>query len=286
VQPLSQAGVAPEGWLTQALAAFDAPHAALAVVGPEGTRAAVGDVTHPFPLASVTKLLTTYAVLVALEEQTLSLGDAAGPPGSTVEHLLAHASGLGPTESFPVVAPGTRRIYSNFGFETLAGHLAAVAGIAFGDYLRDAVLGALAMTSTSLDGSPAYGAVATLGDLVSFAGELLSPRLIAAPTFARATTVAFPGLSGVLPGFGRQDPCDWGLGFELRDHKSPHWTGATNSPESFGHFGQSGTFLLVDPLAGVAVVVLSDRPFDDWAAQQWPPLLDGILADDRLAHGE
>ena len=57
----------------------------------------------------------------------------------------------------------------------------------------------------------------------------------------------FPGLVGVLPGFGRMDPNDWGLGFELRDAKSPHWTGARNSPRTFGHFGGSGTFLWVDP---------------------------------------
>ena len=83
-------------------------------------------------------------------------------------------------------------------------------------------------------------------------------------------TVQFPGLDGVLPGFGKQTPNDWGLGFELRDAKSPHWTGARNSPRTFGHFGRSGTFLWVDPDAGVALACLTDRNFGDWAKEAWP----------------
>ena len=62
-----------------------------------------------------------------------------------------------------------------------------------------------------------------------------------------------------------QRPNDWGLGFEIRDGKSPHWTGETNSAATFGHFGQSGTFLWVDPALQVACVALTDRDFGDWA---------------------
>jgi len=101
-------------------------------------------------------------------------------------------------------------------------------------------------------------------------------------TLARATGVSFPGRRGVLPGFGLQRENDWGLGLEIRGTKSPHWTGSRNSPETFGHFGQSGTFLWVDPRAGAALVALSDRPFGEWAAQAWPPYSDGVL--DALAH--
>jgi CubicO group peptidase (beta-lactamase class C family) len=94
----------------------------------------------------------------------------------------------------------------------------------------------------------------------------------------RATTVAFPGLDGVLPGFGRQRPNDWGLGFELRDAKSPHWTGATNSTATFGHFGRSGTFLWVDPVAGLACACVTNRDFGPWAAEAWPILSDAVVA--------
>jgi CubicO group peptidase (beta-lactamase class C family) len=83
----------------------------------------------------------------------------------------------------------------------------------------------------------------------------------------------------VLPGYGRHDPNDWGLGFELRDHKHPHWTGSRNSPRTFGHFGRTGTFLWVDPDAGLALAVLTDRDFGDWAIDAWPVLADAVLAE-------
>nr|MDT0664302.1 serine hydrolase [Micromonospora sp. DSM 115978] len=118
-----------------------------------------------------------------------------------------------------------------------------------------------------------------VSDMTKFAAELLRPRLVARETFVRATNVVFPGLSGVLPGFGVQDPNDWGLGFEIRDGKQPHWTGETNAPATFGHFGRSGTFLWVDPVVGAACVGLADRDFGQWAAQAWPPLSDAVLAE-------
>jgi CubicO group peptidase (beta-lactamase class C family) len=114
-------------------------------------------------------------------------------------------------------------------------------------------------------------------DLLAFGRELLAPRLLDEALWEAATTVAFPGLDGVLPGHGRQSPNDWGLGFELKADKDPHWTGARLSAASFGHFGQSGSFLIVDPEAGIAVASLADRPFGDWAREAWPPLLDAIV---------
>ena len=68
-----------------------------------------------------------------------------------------------------------------------------------------------------------------MADLAAFAGELLRPALVSQQMHAEATDVQFPGLDGVLPGFGVQRPNDWGLGFEIRDAKSPHWTGSANS---------------------------------------------------------
>ena len=45
-----------------------------------------------------------------------------------------------------------------------------------------------------------------------------------------------------------------------------------------GHFGQAGTFLWVDPAAGAACVVLTDRDFAEWSTAAWPPFTDGVLA--------
>jgi CubicO group peptidase (beta-lactamase class C family) len=264
------------------LAAIDgwgAEHAAAAVVRPGGSVESHGDDTHEFRWASITKLLTAYALLVALEEGIVDLDEEAGPPGSTIRHLAAHASGL-PFESggAPIARPGQRRIYSNPGFEALAEGVGAAAGMPFGDYLRAAVLEPLGMTG-ELRGSPAADYFGPFADAVAFAGELLRPRLVARETLAEATSVHFPGLGGVLPGIGRLEPNDWGLGFELKDAKRPHWTGSRNSPRTFGHFGGSGTFLWVDPELDAALACLTDREFDDWALEAWPRLSDAVIAE-------
>jgi CubicO group peptidase (beta-lactamase class C family) len=254
--------------------------AATAVVDPGGTvLGAHGEQDGLFPLASVTKLLTAYATLIAVEEGAIEWDQPAGPEGSTVRHLISHASGLAFNEHKVVAPPGQRRLYSNAGFEVLGDTVTQACGMPFAEYLADAVLRPLGMTATRLAGSPAADAESTCADLTRFAAELQAPKLIDPATLAGATTVVFPGLNGVLPGLGHQRPNDWGLGFELRDHKSPHWTGQRNSPATFGHFGRAGTFLWVDPAAGVATIALTDRTFGDWAKQAWPAYADAVLAE-------
>lgn len=258
-----------------AVGAWPVETAAVGVTSPEETLASTGPLEEALPLASVTKLLTAVAVLVAVEEETLGLDDPAGPEGSTVAHLLAHASGLGP-DGGRLAQVGAKRIYSNAGFEMLGELLAERSKMPFETYVTDGVLRPLGMTGTRM-GHPAHGAVAPAEDLLRLGRELLAPRLLGEATLARATAVAFPGLDGVVPGFGRQNPNDWGLGFELRDGKAPHWTGSRNSPRTFGHFGRSGTFLWVDPDAELACACVTDRDFGSWAAEAWPALSDEVL---------
>ncbi len=259
-----------------AVAGWPVETAAVGVASPKEMLASTGPLDEALPLASVTKLLTATAVLVAVEEETLGLDDPAGPEGSTVAHLLAHASGLGP-DGGRLALPGRKRIYSNAGFEVLGELLATRSGMSFETYATEAVLRPLGMTGTRM-GHPAFGAVGTAGDLLALGRELLGPRVLSPAMLARATEVAFPGLEGVVPGFGRQQPNDWGLGFELRDGKSPHWTGQSNSPRTFGHFGKSGTFLWVDPDAQLACACVTDRDFEQWAAEVWPALSDAVVA--------
>ena len=228
--------------------------------------------------ASVTKLLTGLAILVSVEEGTVDLDEPAGPPGSTLRHLLAHASGLPPDEGPPLMAPGRRRIYSNVGIELASKLVADRSGMPFGEYLRAAVVGPLRLTG-SLHGSPAWGFRGPLDDLLALGRELLAPTLVAPETLEEAVSVQFPGLDGVLPSFGRMEPNDWGLAFELRDDKSPHWTGSRNSPRTFGHFGAAGTFLWVDPALGAACGVLADREFGPWATEAWPRFNDAVVAE-------
>ncbi|HVS86542.1 MAG TPA: serine hydrolase domain-containing protein, partial [Gaiellaceae bacterium] len=191
------------------LAAIDdwgAEHAAAGVAG--RVAATHGETEHVFAWASVTKLLTGLAVLVAVEEGTVDLDEPAGPPGATLRHLVAHASGLGPEADSPRMAPERRRIYSNAGIEAAAELVAARAEMPFAEYFEQA-LAPLGLRG-SLAGSPAYAYSGPLGDLLALGRELLAPTLVAAETLAEATTVQFPGLAGVLPGFGRMEPNDWG----------------------------------------------------------------------------
>jgi len=260
---------------------WGAEHAAAGVVRAVGVVATHGDTEHVFRWASVTKLLTATAVLVAAEEGILDLDEPAGPPGATVRHLLAHASGLPFEGPEPIARPGERRIYSNTGYEELGRLVEERAEMPFAGYLAAAVLTPLGLRRTDLRGSPASECFGPLPDLLAFGRELLAPTLLAPETYAEATRVVFPRLVGVLPGIGRQEPLDWGLGFELRDAKSPHWTGSRNSPRTFGHFGGAGTFLWVDPDAQVALGCLTDREFDPWALAAWPRLADDVLIELR-----
>ncbi len=258
------------------------PTVAAAVVGASGVLDQHGDVDHRFALASVTKPLVARAAQVAVEEGAVELDTEAGPPGATVRHLLAHTAGYEMTSSKVLAAPGTRRIYSNHGFTVLAESIEAATEIPFPGYLAEAVFTPLGMTATHFDGgaeAAGYGATSTVTDLVAFAADLLAPVTVSEHMHSEATSVQFPGLDGVLPGFGVQRPNDWGLGFEIRGNKSPHWTGTQNSPRTFGHFGQSGTFLWVDPVVSLALVVLTDRKFGEWAQSVMPALSDEVLRE-------
>jgi CubicO group peptidase (beta-lactamase class C family) len=265
-----------------AIADWPCRNAAAAVVGPSGVLAESGDVHRKFRLASVTKLLVARAIQVAVEEGVVELDAAAGPPGSTMRHLLAHASGLSMHSDQTMAKPGARRVYSNYGFQVASEAVQKASGIEFGQYLHEAVFEPLAMAATTLGGGAevaGFGATSTVADLAVFARDLLRPATVSAQFHAEATTVQFPGLDGVLPGFGVQRPNDWGLGFEIKDAKMPHWTGSANSPRTYGHFGQSGTFVWVDPDADLALVVLTDHDFDDWARPLWPMLSDTLLRE-------
>jgi CubicO group peptidase (beta-lactamase class C family) len=257
---------------------WPAEHVAVAVVTGDGVQAEHGDTDRPFRWASVTKPVTALATLAAAEEGTLDLDEPAGPPGSTLRHLLAHASGLPFEGETPIAPPGRRRIYSNEGFRLLGEHVARAAEMAFADYVQAAVVRPLGLTLDP-SGHPGAGMHGSLEDVLAIGRELLAPRLVAPETHAEMTTVQFPGLDGVLPDYGRFSPLDWGLGVELKGEKAGHWSGESTSPRTFGHFGGTGTFLWVDTELGVACAVLTTRDFGEWAKEAWPRLSDAVVAE-------
>ncbi len=261
---------------------WDVPTAAAAVFDATGVVDRHGTTSRRFRLASVSKVLTAITVHVAIEEGSISLDDGAGPADSTVRHLLAHASGLAPDGEAQVLGPpANRRIYSNTGFEVLADHVASATGIDFADYSDAALIQTLALEATDVSGSPAHGHHSSADDLCAILHAVVSDALLAPATVEALTTPAFPDLAGVLPGYGKQGPNPWGLGVEVRGNKHPHWTSPDNGPRTWGHFGQSGTFVWWDPDAGggLGLVALTDRDFGAWAVDAWPPLATAVLAE-------
>ena len=230
-----------------------------------------------FRIASVSKPMTAWATLVAVEDGSVSLDDEVGTPECTLRHLLAHAGGYGFDTRDAIVSPGRKRIYSNTGYELVADHVAERVEMDFSDYIAEALFAPLGMDSADLIGSAAKDVHCSISDLAAFARELREPTLLAPETARDATTNQFGELEGVVPGIGKFSPCNWGLGPEIRGHKWPHWTGSRNSSSTFGHFGGTGTFLWVDPVAHVTAFALANREFDEWAMDHWPTFSDALL---------
>ena len=240
-----------------------------------------GDVDEIFPLASVTKPIVAWSALVAVDRGLLDLDAPAGAPapdGATIGHLLSHSSGIAADSDERLASPGTRRIYSNRGIEILGQWLQEATGTPLETWVETTVLEPLGMASVLIPGSPAHSGEGSARDLSLFARELAAPRLVSSALAERARTPVLPGLDGILPGYGRQAPNPFGLGVEVRGNKSPHWTGKGNSPRTFGHFGQSGSFIWVDPVAGRQAVFLGAEPFGPVHRRTWPALGDQILA--------
>lgn len=249
----------------------------MAVIDRNGTVHTHGDTTRTVRIASVSKLFAAWATMIAVEDGTTSLDAPVGQEGCTVRHLLAHAGGYSFDGVNPITAPARKRIYSNTGIELLAAHVSERSGLEFTDYLDEAVCQPLGLSSTSLQGSAAKDVVSNVHDCAMFAGELRRPTLLSRDTVREMTTVQFPDLEGVVPGLGRFDPCPWGLGVEIRGTKSPHWTAPSGSAATWGHFGGTGTFLWVDPVADVACVMLSNREFTEWGLDHWPDFNEAVL---------
>ncbi|AGP30501.1 serine hydrolase domain-containing protein [Corynebacterium terpenotabidum] len=261
-------------------------HCSAAAVSVGAAPVTVGDAHRVFPLASVSKLITATTVLSAVAEGCFELDDTVhgisassgvpvdGPSDATVRELLAHASGVGFRDRVLEKEPRVRRIYSSAGFEILADLVTAAvsdADLDFSTYVHAAVTQPLGISPEELivNGSAGHGFSGSVDALSRLAAEFLSPTLVPEPLWAEALSVQFPELNGIVPGYGSQRPCPWGLGFELHGAKSPHWLSPGMPTDVAGHFGQSGTFLWFHRGAGVAGVVLTDRAFGAWAKQRW-----------------
>ena len=260
---------------------WPASSTSICVIDRQGATHSFGDTSRSSRIASVSKLLTAWATHVAVEEGSTSLDAPVGQQNCTLAHLLAHAGGYSFDGAVPIVAVKRKRIYSNTGYDLITQHIADLTGIEFSEYLNDAIFAPLGMNKSFLNGSGASAVVSCVDDLVEFALELRNPSLISVATANAATTTQFAELEGVVPGVGRFDPCNWGLGPEIHGSKHPHWMGSRNSASTFGHFGGSGSFIWHDPAANVSCVGLCEVEFDVWALHHWPIFFDAVL--DELA---
>lgn len=258
-----------------------------AVITTNGVKTA-GDTSRVFSLASVSKLVTAYAVLLAAEEGAFDLDDSV--PSSLLpefdatpsfRELLSHASGIAFQQRIEEKPARTRRIYSSAGYEVLADAITETTTIPFADYVREGICEPLRI-EISIEGSAGHGFKASVDALIGLAQEFLSPQLLSEGMVEEALTPQYPDLAGIVPGYGRFNPCTWGLGFSLEGDKSQqrethaHWIGRSMPEDTAGHFGQSGTFLWFHRPTGRAAVVLTDRPFGDWAKQRWDTFNDSL----------
>lgn len=225
-----------------------------------------GDLDEIRSWASVSKMTVALAFGVEVDWDLHSYDEPVGPRGATFANLLSHSSGLGLEESDPVVPIATKRVYSNYGYDR-AVH-AVVGENDAARWLASRVFEPLGLSTTSLLGRPAAGVSGSTEDLATLAVAWLRCDGIARATRDGMIRPYLPDLAGIVPGFGRFTPCPWGIGPEVRGEKR-HWMGDW-PPETFGHFGLSGSMMLINVDEGIALVATSTEQFGPWAVKLWP----------------
>ena len=228
--------------------------------------ASAGNLDAVRPWASVSKLLVAVAYGIEVDWEAHTFEETVISTGRMACEHLSHATGLGAEEGDPTVEPMTKRVYSNHAVDLLVDHVVGDAGPA--QWLENRIFIPMNLTSAKLVGKASSGVEGSTRDLATFAECFLERALLGATTHKRLLTVYGPSLAGIVPGWGRFDPCPWGLGPEIRGDKE-HWMGDW-SPSSAGHFGASGAMLLFNYDEGIGVVATSPEPFGPWAVELWP----------------
>jgi CubicO group peptidase (beta-lactamase class C family) len=206
--------------------------------------------------------------------------------------------------------PGTRFAYSDYAYG-LAGRVAEViTGHAFPELVRRLILQPMGLEDTFMapfdgggeriatvrgvfndgtDGAmynsaygrtlahPAFSAVAGVDDVVTFLRHFApgGPRVLSEATVRAMTssqTGGVPGTYLLLDGFPEDTRYPWGFGFCLQRPSTPAVFSELASFETFGHPGASGCQILVDPVAGLTIVLLTNTHIltgrDAWLRRQ------------------
>ncbi len=126
------------------------------------------------------------------------------------------------------------------------------------------------------DGPPQGGGFATArayGKLLSCllaGGTADGGALLAEETVEEMLAPQFGPLPGGVNGVGEWPNLCWGLGFDVRGQREPHWAGPSLGPRTASHFGASGTLAWLDPERGLGLVALANRgSYSGWWREPW-----------------
>jgi len=255
-----------------------------AYIGLDDELHVLGKAAERYRLASITKLLTTYVISDAVMGGFLKFEDVVTSPklkssDVTIKDLLSHSSGIRPEDLDPIDRH-QKRIYTNEAFDLAGETLISKLGTDFsatsiGDLFEEGLGGHLG-TSINFEGSCSASATGTLDDLILLMKEFRNPTYLDVETQELLTTPYLPELEGILPGWGNYKNNTFGIGFEIKGNKQPHWTGSISSEKTFGHFGQSGAFIFHDPINKVSVCCVTNKDFAPWAKEEFPKVSDSI----------
>jgi CubicO group peptidase (beta-lactamase class C family) len=284
---------------------------------------AVGDDTL-FALASLTKPLVAAACMVALEEGLLDLDAEVRDGFALRHLLSHCAglpeAGLRWQEP-PGYPPGTQRWYSNAGYVQAAKLLEGASGMSCPAYLHEALFAPLGLDASlgldeaeaaraarvwqpgrygegelfnserfRADAPPQAGAFATARAYGGFVSCLLAHgaaggrALLAPETVEEMLSPQFGPLPGGVGGVGEWPNLCWGLGFDVRGRREPHWAGPSLSERTASHFGASGTLAWLDPERGLGLVALANRgTYSGWWREPWAALGSAVTAAAAVA---
>lgn len=257
---------------------------AVGVVDPDGELSVFGTVKGRYGFASVTKLLTTQVIADAVASGFVSFDDWVNDEyfnkgQVSLSDLLSHSSGIRP-DHLECVAPREKRIYTNEAFELAGNFVMKRLGADFENYaigdLFEEGLGLHLNSTIKMNGSCAHSANGSFEDLLAFAQEIRQPTFLEPQIHSQLVKPYLPELSGVLPGWGNYDRNEFGIGYEIKGDKSPHWTGSKSSPQTYGHFGQSGVFVFHDPVNMITASCVTNHDFGPWSKEAFPKMCDDI----------
>ncbi len=133
-------------------------------------------------------------------------------------------------------------------------------------------------------GIPWGGYFGTTTDVLRFAASFLPDQESPLAADARAEMVVDQtgGVPGGVNSAGvHWNHGAWGLGWEVRDDKTDHWTGTRTSPRTWCHWGQSGTLAWLDPDRRLGLAVFANRTvMTRWSMRppRWSHLSDAVVA--------